>query len=179
MKQIQIATKQPTNSKRRFEGNGYTDHGKKKTARYCRKFNYSDQYRTNADSNNSDTTIASNITITYSSNAIKKPLAHAKTSLASTSALAVKDNIPPPQASTTDDSATQRNNTDSRLAPADQKTLPKPTIKNIIVRESEILFEVGFNSSVWLHYKQMKDSYRVQLYLEELTDSKWKTFIPS
>src|SRR5436190_24245708 len=108
MKQARIATGQPTNGKRRFEGDDRLDRSKK-PAGHWEKFDYYDYY-TAHDSNDSDAIIASGNTVFHSSSAIRKPLAYAKASITSTAALVVKDNVPPSQASTTDDIATQQDN---------------------------------------------------------------------
>jgi hypothetical protein len=104
----------------------------------------------------------------------KNPSAtHAKASLALTAALVDKENVPPSQALTTDDSATQEGPQDDTSS---MKTSSKSAIKNVVVREDEFLCEVGLNALIWLHYEQVKDSYPVQLFLEKLTLFEWEKF---
>jgi hypothetical protein len=71
----------------------------------------------------------------------------------------------------------ERDNTDSVLSPVGSEATSEPSIKKVIVREGKLLFVVGFNSPLWVHYKQVKDSARVELFLKELTDSEWEEFI--
>jgi len=60
---------------------------------------------------------------------------------------------------------------------ASLETPIRPTIQNVIERDGELLFLVGLESPIWVHYSQVEQSSEVRCFLQMLSRREWSAFL--